>query len=67
MLIVFDLDIPSLVEEGIEMNDAFVHVARIKSSSITSSWIMIEMLILLNDSFVRGVSINRILMATVVK
>ena len=59
MIIVFDLDIPSLSEEGIEMKDnrdkPFIKVRELHSSSMIAKLIMNEMLILLIDSFDRRV------------
>ena len=52
LMIVSELDIPSLTEDGIKMtDDAFSKVKELNSSSMIDWLIMIEMLILLIDSF----------------
>ena len=53
MIIEFDLDIPSLTEEGIHMGSAFGEVRELVCSSMIDELLMIEMLILLIDSFDR--------------
>ena len=50
-MIEYDLDIPSLTDEGIQLNSAFNGVQELNSSSMIDWLIMIEMLILLIDSF----------------
>ena len=57
-MIVFELDIPSLSEEGIEMRyEGFQNVNVLTSASMIGLLLMIEMLIVLIDSFESGVSI----------
>ena len=59
-MIEFELDIPSLSEEGIEMeyrDKPFEEVRELHSSSMIEYMIMNEMLILLIDSFDRRVNI----------
>ena len=53
MIIEFDLDIPSLTEEGIHMGSAFGEVRELVCSSMIDELLIIEMLILLIDSFDR--------------
>ena len=54
MIIEFDLDIPSLTEEGIQLNPlSFGEVRELVCSSMIDELLMIEMLILLIDSFDR--------------
>ena len=53
MIIEFDLDIPSLTSEGIQMSKAFGEVRELVCSSMIDELLMIEMLILLIDSFDR--------------
>ncbi len=50
-MIDFDLDIPSLTLEGIQMGSAFKDVIELHSSSMLVCLLMIEMLILLINSF----------------
>ena len=50
-MIDFDLDIPSLTLEGIQMGRAFKDVIELHSSSMLVCLLMIEMLILLINSF----------------
>ena len=57
LMIVSEIDIPSLTDEGIQLNSAFNGVQELNSSSMIDWLIMIEMLILLIDSFDRRVSI----------
>ena len=58
-MIVFELDISSLTQDRIQMeNHAFSNLNRLKSSSKIDELIMIEMLILLASSFDRRVCIN---------
>ncbi len=57
-MIEFDLDIPSLTEDGIYMdNHTFENVKELTGSSMIDKLIMIEMLTLLIDSFERRVII----------
>ena len=51
LMIVSEIDIPSLTDEGIQLNSAFNDVQELNSSSMIDWLIMIEMLILLIDSF----------------
>ena len=54
MIIEFDLDIPSLTEEGIQLNPlSFGEVRELVCSGMIDELLMIEMLILLIDSFDR--------------
>ena len=54
----FELDIPSLTEHGIQMDDLpFWYVKELNSSSMIDLSIIIKMLILLIDSFDRRVII----------
>ena len=56
----FELDIPSLTQEGIQMNDyVFSKVRELQSISMIDWLLMIEMLILLIDSFDRKANILR--------
>ena len=56
MMIEYELDIPLLTRKQIQMNEfAFNRVKELTSSSMIEELIMIEMLFLLIDSFVRGV------------
>ena len=50
-MIVFELDIPSLTDEGIQISYAFIKVRELTCSSMIDGLIMIEMLTLLVDSF----------------
>ena len=50
-MIVSEIDIPSLTDEGIQLNNTFINVKELNSSSMIDELIMIEMLILLIDSF----------------
>ena len=55
-----ELDIPSLTDDGIQMNgDSFIGVKELNSSSMIDELLLIEMLILLIDSFNRRVFIFR--------
>ena len=57
-MIVFELDIPSLSEEGIEMRyEGFENVNVLTSASMIGLLLMNEMLIVLIDSFGSKVSI----------
>ena len=49
-MIVFELDIPSLTSNGIDLgdDDAFSEVNELNSSSMIDDYILIEMLIVLN-------------------
>ena len=51
LMIVSEIDIPSLTDEGIQLNSAFNGVQELNSSSMIDWLIMIEMLILLINSF----------------
>ena len=52
----FELDSPSLTEDGIQITrEAFRRVKELNTSSMIDELIMIEMLILLIDSFNRRV------------
>ena len=54
----FELDIPSLTEHGIQMDDLpFWYVKELNSSSMIDLSIIIKMLILLIDSFDRRVAL----------
>ena len=55
-MIVFELDIPSLTEDRILLKYTFYVVRELNSSSITDELIMIEMLILLINSFDKEVA-----------
>ena len=50
-MIVFELDIPSLTDEGIQIQYAFIKVRELTCSSMIDGLIMIKMLTLLVDSF----------------
>ena len=52
-MIEFELDIPSLTQDEIQMNNSFNRVREVTSSSMIDELIIIEMLILLINSFVR--------------
>ena len=55
-----NLDIPSLIDEGIHLGSmAFGEVRELHSSSMIDWLILIEMLILLIDSFDKGVIYHR--------
>ena len=56
-MIEFELDIPLLTQDGIQLSSVFMNVIELNSSSMIDELIMIEMLILLIDSFGRGVAI----------
>ena len=58
-MIEFDLDIPSLTKERIQMSDAFISVKELSSSSMIDELIMIEILLLLINSFDRKANIFR--------
>ena len=47
----FELDIPSLTDEGIQIQYAFIKVRELTCSSMIDGLIMIEMLIRLTNSF----------------
>ena len=53
MIIEFDLDIPSLTEEGIHMGSAFGEVRELVCSSMIDELLIIEMLILLSTTLLR--------------
>ena len=61
MLIEFELDIPSLPEDGIQIkgNDVFCEVTELNSWGMLACLIMIEMLILSIDLFDRRVPVSR--------
>ena len=60
-MIVFELDIPSLTSNGIQMNGrTFSKVKELTSSSMIDELIMIEMLILWIDLFDRRANIYRV-------
>ena len=48
MIIVFELDIPSLTEEGIQINNPFRGIQTLQSCSMINGLLIIEMLMLLN-------------------
>ena len=50
-MIEFELDIPLLTEDGIQMEYSFSRVKELDSSSMIDELILIEMLILLINSF----------------
>ena len=50
-MIEFELDIPLLTEDGIQMEYSFSRVKELDSSSMIDELIMIEMLILLINSY----------------
>ena len=52
-MIGFELDIPSLTQDEIQMNNSFNRVREVTSSSMIDELILIEMLIILINSFVR--------------
>ena len=57
-MIEYELDIPSLTSDGIQMGyHTFTEMRELNSSSITDELIMIEMLILLINSFDRRVTV----------
>ena len=56
----FELDIPSLTEDGLQMDNSFDRVTELTSSSMMNELIMIEMLILLINSFNSIASYQRI-------
>ncbi len=56
-MIEYKLDIPSLTEDGIQMEDSFYDVKELNSSSMIDLSIIIKMLILLIDSFDRRVAL----------
>ena len=60
-MIEFDLDIPSLTEEGIHMGSAFGEVRELVCSSMIDELLMIEMLILLNTTFDMELLYNNLL------
>ena len=65
MLIEFELDIPSLTQQAIQMgSDSFERVKVLQTLSMIEGMIMTEMLILLIDSFDRRVVICSVLMST---
>ena len=56
-MIEYKLDIPSLTEDGIQMEDSFYDVKELNSSSMIDLSIIIKMLILLIYSFDRRVAL----------
>ena len=58
-MIEFELDIPLLTEDGIQMEYSFSRVKELDSSSMIDELILIEMLILLINSFDKIVNIFR--------
>ena len=50
-MIEFELDIPLLTEDGIQMEDSFYDVKELNSSSMIDLSIIIKMLILLINSY----------------
>ena len=52
-MIEFELDIPLLTEDGIQMEYSFSRVKELDSSSMIDELILIEMLILLNTTSLR--------------
>ena len=66
-MIVFDIDIPKLTEEGIQMRcDPFANVGKLYCSSMVECLLMIKMLMLLINSFKRRdrIRIHRIRYST---
>ena len=62
----FELDIPSLTQEGIQMNDyVFSKVRELQSISMIDWLLMIEMLILLIDSFDRKAGVIKATVHTI--
>ena len=51
IVIVFDVDISSLTQNGIQISNAFWNAKELNSSSMVNKLVMIEMLILLVGSF----------------
>ena len=49
----YELDIPSLTDEGIQLNESFINVIELNSLSIFDKLIMIKMLILLQNTYDR--------------
>ena len=58
LIIVFELDIPLLTQEGIQMKDAFRRMRKLNSLSMISWLIMIEMLIHLINSYDWGARVT---------
>ena len=58
-MIEFELDIPLLTQDGIQLSSVFMNVIELNSSSMIDELIMIEMPIHLIDSFDRRVIIFR--------
>lgn len=54
-MIGFELDLPSLTQDEIQMNNSFNRVREVTSSSMIDELIIIEMLILLINLFDRRV------------
>ena len=53
MIFEYELDIPSLTDEGIQLNESFINVIELNSLSIFDKLIMIKMLILLQNTYDR--------------
>ncbi len=49
----YELDIPSLTDEGIQLNESFINVIELNSLSKFDKLIMIKMLILLQNTYDR--------------
>ena len=49
----YELDIPSLTDEGIQLNESFINVIELNSLSKFDKLIMIKMLILLHNTYDR--------------
>ena len=56
-MIIFEVDISLLTSEGIQMKGSFREVKDLNSSSMNDKLLMIEMLILLINSFNNGAGI----------
>lgn len=52
-MIEYELDIPSLTDEGIQLNESFINVIELNSLSKFDKLIMIKMLILLQNTYDR--------------
>ena len=61
----FELDIPSLTEDSLQVNNSFCEVRELYSSSTTDWLLMIEMLILLIDSFDRKAGVIKATVHTI--
>ena len=49
----YEIDIPSLTDEGIQLNESFINVIELNSLSKFDKLIMIKMLILLQNTYDR--------------